>query len=204
MKPGFSSLTPDEPAPVAQSNVGAFNFIIRPAQVKDLTGMAEILADSFHPPTGGMRWAYPLLRMGIYEDLRSRLRSTSPNQISLVAISQATPQNLEYLAGTVEMALRSPPAWSKRNAYLYISNLAVRRSCRRQGVAHKLLLACGQTALKWGFKDIYLHVLENNHQARRLYLKAGYQVKEIEPSFSFLFLRQPRRLFLHKHLELLA
>jgi ribosomal protein S18 acetylase RimI-like enzyme len=62
-------------------------------------------------------------------------------------------------------------------------------------------LACEQTALDWGFPDIYLHVLENNHQARQLYLKTGYQLRQIEPSYGAWLLGRPKRLLLQKHLS---
>jgi ribosomal protein S18 acetylase RimI-like enzyme len=181
---------------------GVSHITIRTAQVSDLTTLAEILADSFHPQTGIMRWAYPMVRLGIYEDLRNRLRSTSPHYVCLVAIAAVSTVagSREELAGTVEIALR-PPSWQPRSSqYPYISNLAVKKSCRRQGVARQLLLACERTSLEWGFQDLYLHVLENNHQARQLYLKTGYQLRQVEPSYSAWLLGRPKRLFLHKHL----
>lgn len=204
VNPCFSFWTPYEPAPAGQDALaGSVSHItIRTAQVSDLTTLAEILADSFHPQTGIMRWAYPMLRLGIYEDLRNRLRSTSPHYVCLVAVAAVSTVagSREELAGTVEIALR-PPSWQPRSSqYPYISNLAVKKSCRRQGVARQLLLACERTSLEWGFQDLYLHVLENNHQARQLYLKTGYQLRQVEPSYSAWLLGRPKRLFLHKHL----
>ncbi len=186
------------------------NLAIRAAQTKDLAGLTETLADSFHSRSGLMRFVYPLLWMGIYEDLRNRLRSASPHYVCLVAVSAevtAEPGVIEdeCIVGTVEMALRPTHPWQRHQPrYLYLSNLAVRSEYRRQGVAHRLLLRCEDIALKWGFDDLYLHVLENNYQARRLYLKAGYQLQQAEPSWNAWFLRQPRRLFLHKHLSAIA
>jgi Acetyltransferases len=204
VNPCFSFWTPYEPAPAGQDALagGVSHITIRTAQVSDLTTLAEILADSFHPQTGIMRWAYPMVRLGIYEDLRNRLRSTSPHYVCLVAIAAVSTVagSREELAGTVEIALR-PPSWQPRSSqYPYISNLAVKKSCRRQGVARQLLLACERTSLEWGFQDLYLHVLENNHQARQLYLKTGYQLRQVEPSYSAWLLGRPKRLFLHKHL----
>jgi ribosomal protein S18 acetylase RimI-like enzyme len=205
VNPCFSFLTPYEPAPAGQDAVvtNASHFTIRTAQTRDLTTLAEILTDSFHPPTGLMRWAYPMLRLGIYEDLRNRLRSSAPHYACLVAVaSVATATGArEELAGTVELALRTPPSWQPRVLqYPYISNLAVSQSCRRKGVARQLLLACEQMSLEWGFCDLYLHVLEDNHQARQLYLKTGYEQLQVESSVSAWLLGRPKRLFLHKHL----
>ena len=205
VNPCFSFLTQDEPAPTGQNafTADASRFSIRTAQVRDLNTLAEILTDSFHPRTGIVRWAYPMLRLGIYEDLRNRLRSNSPHYACLVAVAGGASlhDSGELLLGTVELALRSPPYFSKSTSeYPYISNLAVRKSCRRQGVARQLLLACERTSLEWGFPDLYLHVLENNHEARQLYLKAGYQLRLVEPSCGAWFFGRPKRLFLHKHL----
>lgn len=209
-----------QPERAAQPN-GASDFIIRAAHQNDLTSLTEILADSFHPRSGIWALAYPLFRLGIYEDLRTRLRLIPPNYICLVAVdptgstnqgsgeetSSLAPKaqerqaaNADSVVGTVEIGLR-PCSWQPWNSqYPYISNLAVHHSCRRRGVAQQLLLCCERTALEWGFCDLYLHVLENNHQARQLYLKAGYRLHQSDPSWSDWLLGRPRRLFLHKHL----
>ena len=205
VNPCFSFLTPYKPVPAGQDTfaAGASKFIIRTAQARDLSSMAEILTDSFHSRTGLMGWAYPLLRLGIYEDLRNRLRSTLPHYVCLVAVTTVSTVagSREELAGTVELALRSSSSWPTYNSgYPYISNLAVKKSCRRQGVAQQLLLACERTSMEWGFQDLYLHVLDNNHQARQLYLKSGYQLHQVESSYSAWLLGRPKRLLLHKHL----
>lgn len=198
-----------QPDPARLPLSGGTYFATRAAQSPDLSVLAEILTDSFHSRSGVSLWFYPLLRLGIYEDLRQRLCASSPHYICLVATAlfpgvASTSQTLgreTEIVGTVEMALRSPPPWQLGSVqYLYISNLAVRPECRRQGVAWQLLSTCDRIALEWGFQDIYLHVLENNRQARRLYCKAGYKLKQIEPSWSAWLLKKPRRLLLHKHL----
>lgn len=176
---------------------------IRTAQDRDLTTLSDILADSFHPRRRMLCWIHPILRLGIYEDLRNRLRCSSPHYTCLVAVTAKSPvPNTGELAGTVELTLRSAPSWqSQSRHYPYISNLAVKKSCRRQGVAQQLLLACERRSLEWGFPDLYLHVLENNHPARQLYQKMGYQVRQVEPSYSAWLLHRPKRLFLYKHLN---
>jgi ribosomal protein S18 acetylase RimI-like enzyme len=178
---------------------------IRAATPKDLTALAEILADSFHSRAGINGWIYPVMRLGIYEDIRNRLNSASPHYICLVAVVSATtrPNSWEYLVGTVEMGLRSNYPWpfSSSSQYPYLSNLAVHQDCRRQGTAQQLLLKCERIALGWGFQNLYLHVLENNHQARNLYFKLGYRLHRIDGSWISLLLGQPRRLLLHKHLS---
>lgn len=212
----FSSSTDWQPA--AGQSERFSHFQIRAAQPGDLAGLAEILADSFHSQDGILGWAYPLLRLGIHEDLRNRLRSTLPHHICLVAFDRsvrAATETCPYgagdeVAGTVEMMLRSTSPWaSDGNAsaksvgsrYPYLSNLAVRPSHRRRGVAGQLLLSCERVALSWGFQDLYLHVLENNHQARQLYFKLGYRLYQVDSSWGAWLLGRSRQLFLHKHLN---
>ena len=144
----------------------------------------------------------PFLKLGICEDLRSRLRSNTPYYACLVASIPATPlAEKEKIAGTVEIALRTSPWSANREQHLYISNLAVITSYRRQGIAQKLLLKCDQIALEWGFQDLSLHVLENNFQARQLYSKSGYQLSKTEHSLWASVLKRPRRLLLSKRLD---
>lgn len=169
--------------------------MIRPVEPQDLSSLAEILTQSFHPAEGWMAWTHPLLKLGIYEDLRTRLGSKSPHYLCLVAI-----HGLDDVSGTVEMSLRSC-SWTIQNThYPYISNLAVGENYRRQGIASKLLVSCEQVALRWGFRDLYLHVLENNQQARRLYFECGYRLCRVESSYINLLLNRPRRLLMHKRI----
>jgi ribosomal protein S18 acetylase RimI-like enzyme len=183
-------------------------FLIRGAVSGDLMQLAEILALSFHSREGIMELVYPVLRLGIYEDLKNRLRSASEHYICLAAeLVPIKPGNQnhfadgEFLVGTVEMALRSHYPWSMSNSeYPYLSNLAVHPDCRRLGVAQQLLSNCEHIALEWGFSDLYLHVLENNHPARKLYDQAGYRLHQVDWNWTCLFLGQPRRLFLRKSL----
>ena len=212
VNPCFSSVLHSQ-LELSEQPVGTTNLIVRPARHQDLSAMAEILADSFHPPKGIGQWWHPLMRLGIYEDLRNRLRLASTNYLCLVAVMQVVSGTVKQnrLAGTVEMALRSsasalalsPSVWGDSGQqYPYVSNLAVKAEFRRQGVARELLLACDRAALEWGMPDLYLHVLENNHQARQLYLQAGYKVQKVESNGLARLLCRPRKLFLHKHLHL--
>ena len=188
-----------------------------------------------------MDWLYPVLRLGIYEDLKNRLRSGSEHYICLVVemrclvspttafiLSPSTTLRInsaegirinsvepsmedgthkyrsnrdECLVGTVEMALRSRLPWEIPSLdYPYLSNLAVHPEYRRLGVAQELLSNCEKTAREWGFDEIYLHVLENNHAARQLYYQAGYRLEQVDGHWSNWLLGQPRRMFLRKQL----
>ncbi len=171
-------------------------FLIRSVEPQDLSEIAGILAESFHLQPEFMRWLIPIMRVGIYEDLRNRLKTAPSHYVCLVAVDNGA------LVGTVEVGLRSFNPWQPRtNQYAYLSNLAVKLECRRKGAAMQLLEACDRVVLAWGFEDIYLHVLENNRSAEQLYAKSGYRLRDTDAGLTTWLLGQPRRLFLHKHLE---
>lgn len=186
------------------SHSGSLNFIVRTAQQHDLAELTEVLSSSFHSTTGFGRWLSPLLRLGIYEDLRQRLRSpASSNHIFLVAIASLNSgsDTRVFIAGTIEITLRAVYTFYVRNSYYpYLSNLAVHTRFRRQGVAQKLLKACEDVAVERGFHELFLHVVENNYPARQLYRKAGYQIQRLDPFWHCWLLRKPRRLLLRKRL----
>ncbi|NJK50486.1 GNAT family N-acetyltransferase [Candidatus Gracilibacteria bacterium] len=197
----FSSSVIPYSSPANPEHLGDTQLIVRTVEARDITSLAETIAHSFHPPEGILCWFYPFLKMGIYEDLRSRLRSRSPHQKCLVAIKiiRSVAGQVEEVVGTVEIGLRAGVI--SGGSISYISNLAVSRVHRRQGVARKLLLRCEQIAHEWGCQDISLHVLENNHYAKKLYFSCGYQLHQLEFSLSSWLLKQPRRLLLHKKID---
>ncbi len=196
------------------SSGGSSRFSIRAAQAKDLSTLSEILVDSFHSQDGFGGWLHPIWRLGIYEDLRVRLRSSSAHCICLVALDPPPEPPCDYesavkspagdcvIVGTVEMALRCIKPWTLgMTQFPYLSNLAIADSYRRQGGASQLLQACEDIALDWGFHDLYLHVLDNNRAARRLYHKEGYRVHSIESGWGPWCFGQPKRMLLHKALD---
>ena len=212
---GCGNLIGPETPPPTQYSVDCSRLQIRPATFGDLTALTDILAESFHSRDGILSWVYPILRLGIYEDLRYRLVMSSPQYVCLVAVASSVGVSSsvyrcdqESVLGTVEMGLRwAPPsrrlsryAWqlSDSSRYPYLSNLAVHPQYRQQGIAQQLLISCEQTAQRWGFSIVYLHVLENNRQAKRLYYKLGYRLKEIDSGWDSVLFGQPRRLFLQK------
>lgn len=203
MTSSFSAIRPD-PEP-ADRPAGSVAFLVRAVEFKELIDVADILTESFHSQEGINFWLNPLFRLGIYEDLRTRMRSLSPHYICLVAIA-SDPSNPALsnpaIVGTVEMGHKSPSLGPNLSSQcLYLSNLAVSANYRRQGVAAKLLHRCEEIALEWGFNQLYLTCLENNQPAKQLYFHHGYRLHYIEPYWmSWLFWR-PRRMLLQKHLK---
>lgn len=175
-------------------------FQIRAATPDDLTGVAQIIAESFHSQNGMWGWAFPVLRLGIYEDLKHRLTSPAPHHVCLVAVDTTT-SAANNVVGTVEMGVRFSDSWTQvGKTFPYLSNLAVSPKYRRHGVASSLLTRCEKVSREWGLKDLYLHVLENNYHARQLYFKQGYRVYKVESNWNMFIFKYSHHLLLHKHL----
>jgi ribosomal protein S18 acetylase RimI-like enzyme len=176
-------------------------FQIRAATPADLNGIAQIITESFHSQQGMWGWAFPILRLGIYEDLKHRIASPAPHHICLVA-TDTTKGGADNLIGTVELGVRFSNSWTQvSRSFPYLSNLAVRPQYRRHGVASGLLQNCEKVSQEWGFQDLYLHVLENNYQARQLYFKLGYRVHKVESNWNIFFTKYSNQILLHKHLR---
>ena len=178
---------------------------IRSARLEDVKSVASILTDSFHPPRGLMFWMHPLLKLGVCEDLRGRLRSNLSNYNCLVASACIANSQVEenLIVGTVELSIRSSYSSFSNlvSSYPYIANLAVDCAYRRQGVARKLLVKCEEIARKWGFKELSLHVLDNNERAKKLYLSIGYELIKVESGFGSCIFNTPKRLLLSKKIK---
>ncbi|GAB4302959.1 MAG: N-acetyltransferase [Oscillatoriaceae cyanobacterium] len=194
---------------------------IRAAHLKDLHGIADVLTDSFHSREGWEGWMRPVFRLGIYEDMRTRLREAKPSSAPgagyvngggtpyyacLVSVlpRSGTVSDVpeETVVGTVEIGVRSLELWTPgASPQIYVSNLAVAPAYRRQGVASQLLIACEAIARQWGAHDLYLHVLQDNRSARRLYFNLGYRLHRVEPSLISWVLRRPKRLLLRKPIK---
>ena len=186
-----SSLSNPYPHPQVES------FTVRHARTQDLGAVSEVLTHSFHSCQGWGILMYPFLKLGIYEDIRSRLCGDRAHYGCLVATTTS-----DKIVGVVELGLSCPEGWiPKQYESTYISNLAVSPNYRRQGIARHLLRSCEKLTSEWGFRSVYLHVLDNNQQAQQLYDQCGYQLKRVEPSLTAWLFQQPRRLLLGKSLS---
>ena len=187
--------------------------IIRRAGADDLPQLTDLLTSSFYQRSGWMGWVYPVIKLGIQEDLKQRIKTQKPHYICLTAVDigsspdqpevshRITPDQSPFIAGTLELSERQAWPWqSLSSRYIYLSNLAVRTDRRRRGIALALLDQAEKLARGWQFKDLYLHVMEDNVQARHLYRKAGFNLFQAEATpYSWLGM-QSRRLLLHKSL----
>ncbi|WP_243397347.1 GNAT family N-acetyltransferase [Crocosphaera subtropica] len=195
---GLSSLMGDS-SELENNTSYTVSVTIREAQLQDIKALTEVLTLSFHPPKGWLSFFQPILKLGVYEDLRSRLRGTIPYYCCFVAVEKTSTltKTTEKVIGTIELSLKS----GFNCHYLYISNLAVIQSHRRQGIAKQLLQQCEEIASKWGYDTLNLHVLDNNYPAKKLYLSNGYQVSETEVTWPNWLLFRSQRLFLKKQIK---
>ncbi len=173
------------------------SFRIRAAQPKDLAQVVSVLLTSFYTQASATQWLYWLLRIGIQEDIKVKIKSPAGQYACLVAttLDPDSAQSDEVI-GTVEVSQRPCEAWQlfpPKRAYL--SNLAVDPAHRREGAAQQLLLTCESIALGWGFHSVYLHVMADNVAAQALYARVGYRQLEVSnPILSGLGIRSQRLL----------
>lgn len=149
------------------------DYRLRPAYPGDLSQLAELLLKSFYPEDRFNRWLYPLMRLGIREDIKRRLK-TSPYQYGCLVVVDKSAKST--VVGTVEISLRSQFWQPLQPRRPYIANVAVDFRHRRQGLAQQMLRACEYVSQAWGCKQLYLHVAIDNPSAIALYRKVGYGV----------------------------
>ena len=173
-------------------------FHIRLARTSDAAPLADLLAACFYERCDTIRWLYALLRWGIYEEACQRLQASPRHYACFVAVSEV-PAAEPSILGTIEVALRRPTPWMYLDRpYAYIANLAVDRAHRCRGIGRELLAACEPVIRKWECDRAYLHVLEDNDRASRLYHRAGYRRKREDTSLAALLLGRSRKFLLCK------
>lgn len=176
--------------------------IIRRAKVDDASAIADVITLSFNEFNELTFWMYPLIKIGVAQDLRQRLQSLEEEHIAIVAvnISRRGKEIYQEIVGTVEVSLRQGYHRGKKEPYIYIANLAVKETNRRQGIASKLLYQCEEIARQKNCDRLRLHVLLGNEVGQKLYLNNGYRVLRIETDLLSLFMAKKRRLLLDKSL----
>lgn len=142
----------------------------------DLPAIAALLVRNFQLYPPGMGWLTPVMRRGVLEDLRQRLRNAGKYYACYRAVLG------DQIVGTAELSLRPVQVrfgwlWQGKSERVpYLANLAVETQHRRRSVAQQLMVSCEQQAEAWGYGQIYLTVMADNQAARSLYGKAGYEV----------------------------
>lgn len=176
------------------------DILVRHANLDDVNAIGDILTLSFNNFNDLTFWIYPFMKLSVCEDLRNRLKKENPTHFCLVAVNNTTceKENQKKIMGTIELSFRTEYGWKGKKTYAYISNLAVNKNYRRQGVGSQLLSKCHIIAKDKGFKEVYLHVLASNDSGKQLYLRNGYTIREVETDLYSLFVPSKRRLLLAK------
>ena len=158
---------------------------------------------------GGSPSFFPIIACREELDLHT---SVVDNMISQgVHINVPTESGCEYVVGTLDVTIglklpaeeligKKPVDAGNERAYL--SNVCVLSALRRQGIAQRLIEhACGYAG-ELGVKHMYVHVVEENAAARKLYERTcGFGVEQIENASVARALNRPRRMLLHKELH---
>ncbi len=176
---------------------------IRAGQFEDLGDIAKLLTFSFYPQHSLWHWLTPVLQLWTYQDLQSRYYAKASKYSWLVGIgtNHALPSSSPQLLASVEVSVRPlSPRSVLSGPVPYLSNLAVAANHRRQGLGRQLLLACEPIVQEWGWQELYLHALDTNIPALKLYKSIGYKVRQNDSHWSASWLGQPQRLLLHKQL----
>lgn len=158
------------------------DYWLRSAHSEDLSSLVELLLKSFYPESHSNCYLYPLIRLGIQEDIKRRLKNSKHQYACLVVVYESVTMDAE-IVGTVEISLRSQLWQPLHPRHPYVANLAVEYHHRRCGLAQQMLLACESITQMWGLKKLYLHVATDNPSAIALYQKIGYQIYKPSPQW---------------------
>jgi ribosomal protein S18 acetylase RimI-like enzyme len=164
--------------------------LIRSARSADAEQIACVLAECFHPSSGLGSLLQPWILASLHNELERRLARQPAYHSCLIALID------DVVVGTVEVAVRPLPepwwlpSFVHRDRLVYVSNLAVRPSWRRRGIARDLLSESERTAQHWHQPDIRLHVMADNAAALQLYRSLGYSIENSEREFPFIGARK--------------
>lgn len=130
-----------------------------------------------------------------------------------VHVNIPTESGMEYVLGTLDVTVGVKlPAEELVGTYpkesfvaarerAYLSNICVLSSARRQGIAQSLIESACLEAYDLGVRHMYVHVVDENTAAIRLYEdKCGFKIEKSEHAAMARALNRPRRLILHKML----
>ncbi|MGB9723068.1 MAG: GNAT family N-acetyltransferase [Chloroflexia bacterium] len=186
---------------------------VRPARPEDLEALSAILVEGFRSKfEAAFRGRMDRAGRIIARTLRAEMRRGLPG---LYVAEQAG-----RVVGTLSLRRREDPevaSWSatavlfqelglwgglRAMFYLslvdqpigkkdvYVSDVAVARAFRRQGVARAMLLHAEKVARLWGKEALVLDVNAENEPARRLYLSLGYTEERVRRSLLTRWLLQ--------------
>lgn len=124
-----------------------------------------------------------------------------------VHIPSKDPDQTEYVCGTLDITVGNKLPSEELVGKLgesdnraYLSNVCVLASLRKRGVARAMIESACAHASKLDVKHMYVHVVEDNVAAQKLYEKCGFAVEQKELVNVARGLNRPPRLLLHRKL----
>ncbi|MEM9136522.1 MAG: N-acetyltransferase [Cyanobacteria bacterium P01_F01_bin.42] len=162
------------------------NVEMRLATAADVGALAQLLSSTFYSYQGLKSLLTPVVRLGLCYDLAARLQfpNAARYQCLIAEVPDPVHPECSIMTGTVEITLRPLGLSRLRSQQPYISNLAVRRDYRHQGIGQCLLERCEEIAQDWKRSAVFLHVRQDNAIAQSLYRKLGYRSTDQYPPLS--------------------
>eukprot|EP00897_Mesotaenium_endlicherianum_P005875 jgi/Mesen1/5315/ME000265S04478 len=147
------------------------------------TGLQKKCLVAYDSRSSGSRRAVTTAAGAAYDlgSLREMLQIGLPG-LPLPSILKSTGESGYDVAGSVtvdtaaEFLKRKGIARQRRKGIAYLSNMAVQRGHRRQGVARKLLFEAEALGRSWACRSMALHCDISNDAAVALYKREGYRL----------------------------
>eukprot|EP00611_Tribonema_gayanum_P004659 TRINITY_DN13858_c0_g1_i1.p1 TRINITY_DN13858_c0_g1~~TRINITY_DN13858_c0_g1_i1.p1 ORF type:complete len:261 (+),score=67.98 TRINITY_DN13858_c0_g1_i1:160-942(+) len=154
---------------VRKTQQSATSVVIRKAEWEDLGAASKLLVREFY---GQSVW-YPTQCLGELNRLQMNFHFDRTRHLMLVACDPLE----NSIVGFVDIDARElPPArMSEFPPRPYLSDLAVSRDRRRQGIGTRLVSECERVCQAWGHAQLYLKVQAKNGAGVGLYQRLGYQ-----------------------------
>ncbi|CAG9467350.1 unnamed protein product [Pedinophyceae sp. YPF-701] len=176
---------------------------IRPVRTdEEIAAVADLQASSFQEPV----WGPAFLESAALQSLRAEAMSTLQHAIKfcprdafccLIAEAPEPSDSGASVAGVGHVAIAADPSvlkvidlpsepiadvgagrppFTQQTTYAYVSSMAVAENMRRKGLGSALLGALARVARCWGYREVYLHVYEDNEPAVKMYKACGFRV----------------------------
>ena len=126
-----------------------------------------------------------------------------------VHVPNVDPELTAYVCGTLDVTIGNKLPSEElvgrqgtREDRAYLSNVCVLAPLRKRGIAQTIIEGACAYAGEMGVRNMYVHVVEDNVPARKLYEeKCGFEVEAVESANEALLLNRARRLLLYRPLS---
>ncbi|KAL3805305.1 hypothetical protein HJC23_009012 [Cyclotella cryptica] len=166
------------------------HYRIDEAKYSQLSQVAEIITNSFHPELDNNPILRPLRVLLEMDRLQSNFPYGDKDHYYFVVSCCSEKDKDGIVVGFCDLDFRSPPTYSTNPFTMftpsssnhiirqrpYLSDLAIHPGHRRRGLASSLMEEAENRAKSRGVREIYLGVAEENSAALSMYDGMGYEV----------------------------